>query len=85
MDAPVIDTRPIVAAGPEAPARGIKVRTREVSVFYGDKQALSDVSLDMADRAVTALIGPSGCGKSTFLRCLNRMNDTIQEIGSAHV
>lgn len=78
MDAPVIDTRPIVAAGPKAPAHGIKVRTRDVSVFYGDKQALSDVSLDMADRAVTALIGPSGCGKSTFLRCLNRMNDTIQ-------
>ncbi len=78
MDAPVIDTRPIVAAGSESQAHGVKVRARDVSVFYGDKQALSDVSLDMADRAVTALIGPSGCGKSTFLRCLNRMNDTIQ-------
>ena len=54
MDAPVIDTRPIVAAGPKAPAHGIKVRTRDVSVFYGDKQALSDVSLDMADRGPEA-------------------------------
>jgi phosphate transport system ATP-binding protein len=55
-----------------------KVRTKGVSVFYGDKQALFDVSLDMAEKSVTALIGPSGCGKSTFLRCMNRMNDTIE-------
>jgi phosphate transport system ATP-binding protein len=55
----------------------IKVRARDVSVFYGPKQALFDVSLDIPDRAVTAFIGPSGCGKSTFLRCINRMNDTI--------
>ena len=54
-----------------------KVAATDVRVFYGDKQALFDVSLDMPDRAVTALIGPSGCGKSTFLRCINRMNDTI--------
>ena len=57
---------------------GVKVRARGVNVFYGDKQALFDVGLDVADRSVTALIGPSGCGKSTFLRCINRMNDTIQ-------
>ena len=50
---------------------------RDVSVFYGAKQALKDVSLDVARRQVLAMIGPSGCGKSTFLRCLNRMNDTI--------
>lgn len=49
-----------------------------VNVFYGSKQALFDVSLDIRSQAVTALIGPSGCGKSTFLRCLNRMNDTIE-------
>lgn len=55
----------------------VKVRARDVSVFYGDKQALFDVALDIADRSVTAFIGPSGCGKSTFLRCFNRMNDTI--------
>ena len=55
----------------------VKVKAEGVRVFYGDKQALFDVSLNMLDRAVTALIGPSGCGKSTFLRCINRMNDTI--------
>jgi phosphate transport system ATP-binding protein len=50
---------------------------REVSVFYGAKQALKSVSVDIGRRQVLAMIGPSGCGKSTFLRCLNRMNDTI--------
>jgi phosphate transport system ATP-binding protein len=50
---------------------------RDVSVFYGAKQALKSVSLDVAPRQVLSMIGPSGCGKSTFLRCLNRMNDTI--------
>ncbi|WP_432416977.1 phosphate ABC transporter ATP-binding protein PstB [Mesorhizobium australicum] len=49
-----------------------------VSVFYGEKQALFEVNLDVPKNQVTALIGPSGCGKSTFLRCLNRMNDTIE-------
>jgi ABC-type cobalamin/Fe3+-siderophores transport system ATPase subunit len=53
------------------------MRGTDVSVFYGDKQALFDVNLDIRKNSVTALIGPSGCGKSTFLRCLNRMNDTI--------
>ncbi len=76
----VIDTRPTLgaAAANGAGHTNLKIRARDVNVFYGDKQALSDVSLDMADRSVTALIGPSGCGKSTFLRCMNRMNDTIQ-------
>ena len=50
---------------------------RGVSVHYGDKQAIRNVSLDIGRNQVLALIGPSGCGKSTFLRCLNRMNDTI--------
>jgi phosphate transport system ATP-binding protein len=50
---------------------------RDVSVFYSAKQALKDVTLDVGRRQVLAAIGPSGCGKSTFLRCLNRMNDTI--------
>ena len=54
-----------------------KFLTRDVSVFYGDKQALINVGIDIRDKAVTAFIGPSGCGKSTFLRCLNRMNDFI--------
>lgn len=55
----------------------IKVSTRNVNVYYGDKQALFDVGLDIPDRSVMSFIGPSGCGKSTFLRCINRMNDTI--------
>jgi phosphate transport system ATP-binding protein len=54
-----------------------KIVTRNVNVFYGDKQALYDISVAICERAVTAFIGPSGCGKSTFLRCINRMNDTI--------
>jgi phosphate transport system ATP-binding protein len=68
---------PRVQPGP-APSGGVKIAARDVSVFYGPKQALFDVSLDMAERTVTALIGPSGCGKSTFLRSINRMNDTIE-------
>lgn len=54
-----------------------KMSMRNVNVFYDAKQAITDVSLDLAKNKVTALIGPSGCGKSTFLRCMNRMNDTI--------
>jgi phosphate transport system ATP-binding protein len=50
---------------------------RNVNVFYGEKQAIQDVNLDIGHHEVVAMIGPSGCGKSTFLRCLNRMNDTI--------
>ena len=55
----------------------LKMTARDVDVFYGAKQALFGVNLDINNNEVTALIGPSGCGKSTFLRCLNRMNDTI--------
>jgi phosphate transport system ATP-binding protein len=54
-----------------------KITARNVQVFYGEKQALKDVDVDILDKTVTAFIGPSGCGKSTFLRCLNRMNDTV--------
>ena len=54
-----------------------KMSMRDVNVYYDQKQAINNVSLDLARHQVTALIGPSGCGKSTFLRCLNRMNDTI--------
>jgi len=54
-----------------------KFKTQDVNVYYGDKQALTNVDLDICTNQVTALIGPSGCGKSTYLRCLNRMNDTI--------
>ena len=54
-----------------------KFSARNVDVFYGDKQALFGIDLDIRRHEVTSLIGPSGCGKSTFIRCLNRMNDTI--------
>ncbi|QDY99827.1 phosphate ABC transporter ATP-binding protein [Nitratireductor mangrovi] len=60
-----------------ADENAIKMRGRNVTVHYGEKQALFDVNLDVPEKQVMALIGPSGCGKSTFLRCLNRMNDTI--------
>ncbi len=53
------------------------INCRDVNVFYGDKQAVFDVNLDIGRHQVISMIGPSGCGKSTFLRCLNRMNDTI--------
>ncbi|WP_375600256.1 phosphate ABC transporter ATP-binding protein PstB [Devosia sp. Naph2] len=56
----------------------IRLTARDVTVHYGEKQALHGISIDIPDRAVTAFIGPSGCGKSTFLRCINRMNDTIE-------
>lgn len=72
MTAPVVRSDVGSLAG--AP---IKISARDVNVFYGEKQALFDVSLDIPDRSVTAFIGPSGCGKTTFLRCFNRMNDTI--------
>ena len=72
---PVIAAPPVVhSSGPVGPT---KIAARDVSVFYNGKQALYDVSLDIPDKTVTALIGPSGCGKSTFLRTMNRMNDTI--------
>lgn len=63
-------------------ARGLdsmttKITATGVQVHYGENHALKDVSVEILDRAVTAFIGPSGCGKSTFLRCLNRMNDTV--------
>jgi phosphate transport system ATP-binding protein len=83
-------THPLAGPLAEAAARGDAVRADAVpsiekpamrvlglSLWYGDVLALEDVSLDLAERRITALIGPSGCGKSTLLRCLNRMNDLI--------
>jgi len=55
----------------------VKIKSKKISVFYGDKKALDTINLEIPEKKVTSLIGPSGCGKSTFLRCLNRMNDTI--------
>jgi phosphate transport system ATP-binding protein len=58
----------------------IKMSTRELNFFYGKTLALKNISMEIPEKSVTALIGPSGCGKTTFLRCLNRMNDTIEGI-----
>ncbi|MBX9683329.1 MAG: phosphate ABC transporter ATP-binding protein PstB [Hyphomicrobium sp.] len=60
-----------------AGAKPAKVLAHDVNVYYGDKHALQAVNVEIPDRGVMAFIGPSGCGKSTFLRCINRMNDTI--------
>ena len=83
-------TEPITAPRPDtAVVRGARtademaslparVEAKQLNFFYGEKQALFDISLTVPQNCVTALIGPSGCGKSTFLRCLNRMNDMIE-------
>ena len=78
MNAPVPHQTLVTPDKPKALASGsFKVRARDVDVHYGDKHAIKGLSIDIPDRAVSAFIGPSGCGKSTFLRCINRMNDTI--------
>lgn len=56
----------------------LKVTASDLNVYYGEKQALYDINMNMHEKSVTALIGPSGCGKSTFLRCVNRMNDFVE-------
>jgi phosphate transport system ATP-binding protein len=66
-----------VAHSSESQSNRAKIVTKDVNVYYGDKRALFDVSVSIPEKSVTSFIGPSGCGKSTFLRCLNRMNDTI--------
>ena len=73
MDA-LVQSRPVPAS--HADVRP-KVTARDVNVYYGEKHALKNVSIDIPKNSVMAFIGPSGCGKSTFLRCINRMNDTI--------
>jgi phosphate transport system ATP-binding protein len=66
-----------VPAAPGSVSFPVKVACKDVNVHYGTKHALKSVGIDIRERQVTAFIGPSGCGKSTFLRCLNRMNDTV--------
>ena len=58
----------------------IKIVVKDLNLFYGDKQALKKITMDIPDKRVTAFIGPSGCGKSTFLRVINRMNDLIEHV-----
>lgn len=71
------DKSPTPGAVKETEMTEFKIKARNVDVFYGDKQAIKDLSIDIPVRSVSAFIGPSGCGKSTFLRSINRMNDTI--------
>ena len=78
MTSPVPDAN---GAGQTAPdKKAIKMETKDLQLFYGSKQALKGISTQLAANSITALIGPSGCGKSTFLRCLNRMNDLIENV-----
>ena len=70
-------TSPGPAAVSEPKAREAIFKVDDVSVYYGDKRAVRNVTVDLHQHEITALIGPSGCGKSTFIRCLNRMNDLI--------
>jgi phosphate transport system ATP-binding protein len=72
MDTSITSALPGRSAEPRT-----KVFARNVNVHYGEKHALKDVNVDIPEQSVTAFIGPSGCGKSTFLRCINRMNDTV--------
>jgi len=82
-DAAMATARPTVSATSSVDAtHAVKIRAKNVDFYYGDNQVLFDVSLDIPEKSVTALIGPSGCGKSTFLRMLNRMNDIID--GTRH-
>lgn len=60
--------------------RDIKIQVKDLSLYYGEKKALNNISMQIPANKVTALIGPSGCGKSTFLRCINRMNDLIPSV-----
>jgi phosphate transport system ATP-binding protein len=72
INTPIAENAPRIAR--EKP---LKIKARNVDVYYGDKHAINNLSIDIPDGAVSAFIGPSGCGKSTFLRSINRMNDTI--------
>ncbi|HLP76414.1 MAG TPA: ATP-binding cassette domain-containing protein, partial [Candidatus Paceibacterota bacterium] len=70
-----------VAGSPDAKAgRAPLIEVKDLSLFYGVNKALKNISLNMDEKVVTAFIGPSGCGKSTLLRCLNRMNDLIDNV-----
>src|SRR5579862_1948515 len=76
ISAPMTPTPP--PAEPEAAAAKTKLQAQNLNFFYGDFHALHDISLQIPEKKITALIGPSGCGKSTFLRTLNRINETVK-------
>lgn len=74
---PMINPDIVRKASSSTAVKSTKMAARDVKVFYGESQALHGINMDIVENEVVAFIGPSGCGKSTFLRCLNRMNDTI--------
>src|SRR5579871_1723099 len=76
ISAPMTPTPP--PAEPEAAAAKTKLQAQNLNFFYGDFHALHDITLELPEKRITAMIGPSGCGKSTFLRTLNRINETIK-------
>jgi len=78
MEQPGIKIQTAVRTEPVAEAERQAITIRDANFFYGEKQVLFDIGMDIGENRVTALIGPSGCGKSTLLRCLNRMNDLIE-------
>ena len=78
MEQPGIKIQTAVRSEPVVEAERQAITIRTANFFYGDKQVLFDIGMDIGENRVTALIGPSGCGKSTLLRCLNRMNDLIE-------
>ncbi|HWR50851.1 MAG TPA: phosphate ABC transporter ATP-binding protein PstB [Bryobacteraceae bacterium] len=78
MRQPLANQMPVGPAARNVAGTEAKLRVSHLNFFYGEKQALYDVSLEIPDRHVTALIGPSGCGKSTFLRTINRMHETVR-------
>ena len=79
MSRPDDATAPAISlpAQPTAQSTAVRIAVDELNAYFGDVHAIRDVSIGLTDRSVTAIIGPSGCGKSTFLRCLNRMHETI--------
>jgi phosphate transport system ATP-binding protein len=79
QDSPILVSRESRQTVGDATLQNPRMTCREVNVYYGDNHAIRNVSLDIGRNEVIAMIGPSGCGKSTFLRCLNRMNDTIED------
>lgn len=78
MSIAMLDWKPVFAD--KVPEKKTKISVKNLNLFYGEKQALYEVSIDIKENEITALIGPSGCGKSTFLRTLNRMNDLIDNV-----
>ena len=67
----------------KAGTKAVKLSARHLNLWYGEKQALKEISMEIRKNTVTALIGPSGCGKSTFLRCFNRMNEQFGNVRMA--